>query len=131
MVTKYNAKDCTVTVDGVHITGLGEDMISWEKEEAFFETSVGAQGDIVKSEINNDIHSLTVTVQPTSPQYGYLIGLAKRTDTFPVYVVNKPLGVTVGGTQANIAELPEIAMGKTAEDVAIKFTVFDGDTKVN
>lgn len=130
MLTKYNAKDCTVQVDGVFITGLGEDMISWEKEEAYFETSVGAQGDIVKNEINNDIHTLTVTVQVTSPQYGYLVSLAKRSEPFPVWVSNKPLGITVGGTMANIAEAPPISLKNTAEDAEIKFTVFDGETKV-
>ena len=130
MITKYNAKDCTVMIDGVFITGLGEDMISWEKEEAYFETAVGAQGDVVKNEINNDLHTLSLTVQQTSPQYGFLIGLAKRSEPFPVLVANKPLGITVGGTKANIAEAPEIALGATAEDATISFTVFDGVTKV-
>lgn len=130
MLTKYNAKDCVVTVDGTYITGLGEDMISWEKEEAYFETSVGAQGDIVKNEINNDIHTLTVTVQQTSPQYGFLIGLSNRSEPFPVWVSNKSLGITVGGTMANVAEAPEIALGASAEDASFSFTVFDGTTKV-
>lgn len=130
MITKYNAKDCTITVDGVFITGLGEDMIAWEKEEAYFETSVGAQGDIIKNEINNDIHKLTVTVQQTSPQYKYLVGLQKRSEPFPVWVSNPPMGVTVGGTMANIAEAPEISMGATAADASFVFTVFDGETRV-
>lgn len=128
---RYNAKDCSIVVDGVFITGLGEDMISWEKEEPYFEVSVGAQGDIVKNEINNDIHTLSVTVQQTSPQYGYLIGLVNRSEPFPVWVSNKALGVTVGGSMANVAEAPEIAMGATAEDVTFTFTVFDGTTKTN
>lgn len=130
-IAKYNAKDCTVIVDGVFITGLGEDMISWEKEEAYFETSVGAQGDIVKNEINNTLHTLSVTVQQTSPQYRYLIGLQKRSEPFPVWVANKPLGITVGGTKANIAEAPEIALGATAEDATFAFTVFDGETRTD
>lgn len=128
MLTKYNAKDCVVTVAGTYITSLGEDMISWEKEEAYFETSVGAQGDIVKNEINNDIHKLTVTVQQTSPQYGFLLNLSKRSEPFPVWVVNKALGITLGGAMANVAEAPEIALGASAEDAAFTFTVFDGTT---
>ena len=131
MITRYNAKDCNVIIDDTYITGLGEDMIAWEKEEAFFETSVGAQGDIVKNEINNDIHKLSVTVQQTSPQYGFLYGLAKRSEPFPVWVANKPLGITVGGTKANLAEAPEISMGATAEDATFVFTVFDGVTQTN
>lgn len=129
MLTRYNAKDCTVTVDGTYITGLGEDMITWEKDEAFFESSVGAQGDIVKSTINNDIHKMGITVQQTSPQYGFLINLAARSDEFPVWVTNKALGITVGGTLASLEELPEVALGATAEDVTFSFAVFDGTTK--
>lgn len=127
--TKYNAKDCAITVDGVFITGLGEDMVSWEKAEPYFETSTGAQGDTVKNEINDDVHNLTITVQSTSPQFGYLMSLAKKTDFFPVWVSNKPLGITFGGTMANITEMPEVSLGKTAEDVSFSFTVFDGETK--
>lgn len=56
-ITTYNAKECIVTINGVNITGLGEDMITWEKEEAFFEPVVGAQGDVVKSEINNSLYT--------------------------------------------------------------------------
>ena len=56
LFAKYNAKDTTVTVNGVNITGFGEDMLSIEKDEEFFSTSVGAQGDVVKSEnINSTI----------------------------------------------------------------------------
>lgn len=128
-VTRYNAKDCTVLVDGTYITGLGEDMVSWEKDEAYFETVVGAQGDVVKSEINNDIHTLTVIVQPTSPQFSYLVSLAKRTEPFPVWVVNKALGIRLGGTMANIMEAPEIALGAEAEDAEFTFAVFDGVTE--
>lgn len=128
-VTRYNAKDCVITVNGTYITGLGEDMITWEKEEQYFEPIVGAQGDIIKSEINNDIHNLTIAVQPTSPQFGFLLKLAKSKESFPVWVVNKALGVRLGGTMANIMEAPEIALGAEAEDVEFGFCVFDGITE--
>lgn len=38
----YNAKDISVVINNVNITGLGETMISCEKDEEFFTTSVGA-----------------------------------------------------------------------------------------
>ena len=128
-LTKYNAKDCTVMINDIYVTGLGEDMISWEKEEAFFEPVVGAQGDIVKSEINNDIHTLTLTVQPTSPQLGVLLGLMGKSETFSVWVINKALGIRVGGSKANVQESPGISLGATAEDVEFTITVFDGVTE--
>lgn len=130
-VSRYNAKDCSVIIDGTYITGLGEDMISWEKEEAYFEPSVGAQGDIVKSEINNSIHNLTLTVQPTSPQLRFLINLARSNSTFPVWVINKAMGIRLGGTMANIMEAPEISLGAEAEDMEFTFCVFDGVTEAN
>lgn len=129
MITRYNAKDTTVTVDDVFITGFGENMISWEKTEPYFETAVGAQGDVIKNEVNNDLHTLTITVQQTSPQYGYLVSLSKRAESFPVWATNKTLGITVGGTQANVSEAPEVALGSSAEDATFAFVVFDGITK--
>lgn len=129
-ITRYNAKDTTVIVDNVYITGLGESMVSFAKEEAVSELIVGAQGDIVKSEINNDIHTLTLTVQPTSPQLSHLISLKDRKKTFPVWVINKEMGVTLGGTKACINEMPEISLGASAEDVEITFSILDGSMKV-
>ena len=125
-VTRYNAKDCTITVDGVFITQLGEDMVSFEKEESFFEPVVGAQGDIIKSEINNSIYTLTVTIQPTSPQKEFLLGKLGSKDTFPVWVINKTMGERFGGTMAAIQEMPEIARGAEAEDMEFTFCIFDG-----
>lgn len=125
-VTRYNAKDCTITVDGVFITQLGEDMVSFEKEEAYFEPVVGAQGDIVKSEINNSIYTLTLTIQPTSPQKAFLLNKLGSTETFPIWVVNKSLGERFGGSMAAIQEMPSISRGSEAEDMEFTFCVFDG-----
>ena len=130
-ITRYNAKDTTVIVDNVYVTGLGEEMISYEKEEANSELIVGAQGDIIKSEINNSIYNLTLTVQPTSPQLKHLLSLKNRADTFPVWVINKALGVTLGGSKACINEMPEISLGAEAEDIEITFSVLDGDIKID
>lgn len=125
LFAKYNAKDTTVTVNGVNITGFGEDMLTIEKDEELFSTSVGAQGDVVKSEINNPLGSSTLTIQVTSPQYSMLIDLAKQSDPFPFWYTNKSLGERAGGTMANIKNFPEIARGSEAEDVEIEFQIFD------
>lgn len=130
-ISRYNAKDTSVIVDSVHITGLGEDMISFSKDEAASELIVGAQGDVVKSEINNDIHTLTLTVQPTSPQLSFLMSLKDRKGTFPVWVINKEMGITLGGAQACINEMPEISLGASAEDIEFTFSILDGSMKVN
>lgn len=125
IVATYDAKDTSIVVDGTYITGLGKDMISAEKDEDFFTPSVGAQGDVVKSQINNSLGTVTIYVQPTSPSKNYLMNLAKRTDTFPLWAVNKKLGERFGGTMASMLSFPEIARGAEAEDMEFVFQVFD------
>ena len=125
LLANYDAKDTTVIIDGTYISGLGEDMISVEKDEDFFSTSVGAQGDVVKSQINNSLGQITVYVQPTSPNKSFLMGLTKRKDPFPIWVINKALNERMGGTMANLLSLPEISRGAEAEDMEFVFQVFD------
>jgi hypothetical protein len=125
LIASYDAKDTTITVDGTYVTGLGEDMVSAEKEEDFFSASVGAQGDIVKSQINNTLGTMSIFVQPTSPSKKFLMGLANRAEPFPVWAVNKKLGERFGGTKANLLTYPEIARGAEAEDMEFVFQIFD------
>ncbi|MGI6014364.1 MAG: phage structural protein [Oscillospiraceae bacterium] len=125
IVATYDAKDASVMVDNTYITGLGEDMISAEKDEDFFSPSVGAQGDVIKSQINNPLGQVTIYVQPTSPQKAFLMDLAKRRDPFPLWCINKALGERVGGTMANLLTFPSIERGAEAEDMEFVFQVFD------
>ncbi len=125
-MTQYNAKDCTVMVGGTYITGLGEDMVSFEKDEDLFEPAVGAQGDVVVNVTNNDLYTLTLAVQATCPQKGYLINLARSRQAFPIWVTNKSIGERFGGTQAMVKTLPELTHGAEAEDREFEIQVFDG-----
>ena len=127
-LTRYNAKDTVITVDGVHITGLGENMWNFEKSEALAEDRVGAQGDVCRSEVNNPIYNATIGVQRTSPQYNFLKSLKNRTEPFSILCVNKSLGIKEGGTQALVNEVPASSLGATAEDVEFAFAVYDGDS---
>lgn len=125
--SRYNAKDSSVIVKGVHITGLAEDFWSFEKQEALAEDSVGAQGDVCRNETNNPLWDATVTVQATSPQANFLFGLSKETEPFPIWNINKPLGRKEGGAMALLSEYPSDEQGATAGELAFKFTVYDGD----
>lgn len=129
IIAQYDAKDTSIVIDSTYITGLGEDMISAEKDEDFFSTSVGAQGDVVTSEINNTLGTITVYVQPTSPQKAFLMGLAKRREPFPIWAVNKKLGERFGGTKARLLSFPELSRGAEAEDMEFTFQVFDLDVE--
>lgn len=124
-MTRYDAKDCTVTVNNVYITGLGETMVSGEKDEEFFTSAVGAQGDIVVSANSNEMGTVTVTIQSTSPQKSMLMNLAKNEETFPVWIVNKSLGERFGGSMARLKKYPSMERGKENSDMGFEFTVFD------
>lgn len=124
-VKQYNAKDCVITVDGVYITGLGETMVSGERDNEFFSTAVGAQGDVVINEANNDLGTITLTVQATSPQKGYLINLAKSRAVFPIWVVNKSINERMGGTKASIKNFPSLSQGTEAGEREFSIQVFD------
>lgn len=127
MFRTYNAKDITIIIDGVYITGLGEDCWNFAKEEALAEDGIGAQGDVVRSAVNDPRYTATVVVQQTSPQCNFLFGLKNRTEPFPVWMINKALGRKEGGSMAMVTEVPEDALGATAEDLEFVFTVYDGD----
>ena len=124
-VTQYNAKDCVVTVDSVYITGLGETMVTGEKDEEFFSTSVGAQGDVVINESVNPLGTMTLTVQATSPQKPYLINLAKQGIIFPIWATNKSIGERMGGTKARIKNYPSMEQGTEAGEREFEVAVFD------
>lgn len=124
-VTRYNAKDTVVMVGGVYITGLGEDMISGEKSEDNVSAAVGAQGDVVANEVNNDLGEITITVQGTSPQKPYLLELAKTKEMVEVWVINKNIGEKMGGTQCQIKKTPSLEYSAELADREFTFLVYD------
>ena len=126
-VTKYNAKDCVITVNDVYITGLGEDMVTGAKDEEFTSPTVGAMGDVVVNAINNSLGTITLTVQATCPQKAMLINLARSHAIFPIWVTCKSTGERMGGTQASIKNFPEFAFGAEAEDREFEIQVYDYD----
>lgn len=123
----YDAKNSSIIVDGVNITGLAEDFWSFEKQEALAEDSVGAQGDVCRSTVNNSLYDATITVQTTSPQASFLFSLKNRTEPFSLWNINKKLGRKEGGTMAMMSEAPADEQGAEAGELEFKFTVYDGD----
>ena len=124
-VKTYNPKDCVITVGGVYITGLGEDMVKCEKDEDNFTTKVGAQGDVVVNQSCNDLGTITISVQGTSPQKSYLIGLANAGTLFDIWVLNKSIDEKVGGSQAMVKKTPELGQAAELDDREVEIQVFD------
>lgn len=122
----YNPNDVSVTIDGIYVTGLGEDMIEFEFDEERFEAVVGAQGDVVVNETNNKLATLTLTVQASSPQYKVMLQYAKNGTTFPVWVVNKSIGERCGGTKARFKNPASVSYGAELEDREFEIAIFDG-----
>lgn len=125
MITTYNAKDCVITVNDTYITGLGEDMVSGEKDEDNVSPAVGAQGDVVVNEVNNDLGTITLTVQGTSPQVGYLIDLCNTKELFSIWVNNKSIGTKFGGTNAIMKKTPNLEHGAELSDIEFEISVLD------
>ena len=122
----YNPNDTTVTVNGIYLTGLGEDAISFEFEEERGEAVVGCQGDVVFNETNNKLATMTITIQASSPQYKTLLDYARKGTLFPVWAVNKSIGERCGGTKARFKNPAAISYGSTLEDREFEILVFDG-----
>ena len=125
MYSTYNAKDWAASFDGVNITGFSEEIANGKKDEDFFTPSVGAQGDVVSSEINNDLGEVTITLQRTSPSVPYLKNCARKGVTAPLWCNNLKLKETFGGELARIKNYPEIVAAAEAEDLKFVFAVFD------
>ncbi len=121
----YNAKDCVITFNDVAITCLGEDMVTGEKDEDNFETTVGAQGDVAISEVNNTLGTVTLTVLPNCPQKAMLIEACNNGTIAPLWIKNPSIGERFGGTQARVIKAPKSDHGKTVSSREFQFKVFD------
>lgn len=125
MVTRYNAKECSVEVDDVFITQFGEDMVECEYDEELYEAETGAQGDVIANEKNEPIGTIKVIVQATCPQKSFLNSLKNRTEPFKIWVNLTGLNERMGGNQAKLKKLPSLKRGKTADVLEYEFGVFD------
>lgn len=123
MVTSYDAKDVSVIVNGVYLTGFAEGtFVSFEKTEDNYAISVGAQGDPARAKVNNPLGTITVTLQQTSPQVSYLNNLARSGKIIEARVMHKGTGTEkVGGTQCFI--LKEAAGEFSNEISSREFTI--------
>ena len=126
----YNFKDWLVEINGVTITAITEDGVSWEKAEANGEAKIGALGDVIWQVRNQDVYNLTVTVLANCPQLSQIVSLFRTTTPFPVSAVNKNLGMSLTGTMALFEEEPSLEFGVEAGDIELKICVFDGKTNV-
>lgn len=125
MVKEYDPKDCVVLVDGNTLTGLSEDMVTGEKDEDNFETAVGAQGDVVVNVSRNELGTVTVTLQATSPFNSVLKNMAATRAVCSIWVNHTGLNERFGGNKAMVKKTPSVELGTEAGDREYEFQVFD------
>ncbi|UVI28168.1 DUF3277 family protein [Paenibacillus spongiae] len=124
--TTFDAKAVTVTVGGVYLTGFADSMVEIEKDEDNWEVKVGAQGDTVRTKVNNPLGTISVTLLQTSPQVAYLDRLANTGELVPISVINAgPPKESVTVTEAFIKKPAPRAYGNEAEDREYEFQCMD------
>ncbi|WP_128102788.1 phage protein [Paenibacillus sp. DCT19] len=124
--TTYDAMSVTITVDGVYLTGFSEDMVEVEKDEDNYDVKVGAQGDTVRTKVNNPLGTCTITLLPTSPQVTYLDGLANSGKLVPVTIINAgPPKETITCTEAFVKKPAARTYGNEAEDREYELVLMD------
>jgi hypothetical protein len=122
----YDPMDVSVIVGGVFLTGFGEDLVTVAKDEENFSTSVGAQGDVVRTKVNNPLGTITVTLQGTSPQVPYLDSLGNSNKIVPVSVVYSGTPKqTNTATQAYLKKPADREYGAEAGDRSYEFQCLD------
>ncbi|KEQ22876.1 phage structural protein [Paenibacillus tyrfis] len=126
MAKTYSAKDVSVIVDGVYLTGFGESMVEVEKSESNFEPKVGAQGDVVRAQVHNNLGTIKVTLQQLSPQISYLDRLANSGKLVPVSVIYSGTPKeTSSATEAYVTKPAGRKYSKETEDREYEFQCLD------
>ncbi|WP_322925317.1 phage structural protein [Paenibacillus campi] len=124
----YDPKDVTLQVGGVFITEFSEDMIEIEKDEENYSVKVGAQGDPLRSKVNNPLATMTVTLLMSSPQVEYMTKLARTGELVPVSCIhNGTPKETTTATEAFVKKLPTRTYGSEAEDREFELQLMDMD----
>lgn len=122
----YDPKDVTMQVDGVFVTGFSEDMIEIDKDEERFTVKVGAQGDVLRSKVNNPLATITLTLQPDSPQVPFITELARSGKLFPITVIYAgEQKETTTVTEAFVKKEPTRTYGSEAEDREFEIQCLD------
>lgn len=127
----YDARKVVTTVDGVFITGYADgSFVKSSKDNDNFEASSSAQGDAVISVNGDQMGTIEITLNQTSPSVSYLDGLANSRALVPVWVnSNNEVKEVSGGTKAMITKPSDKEYGKSATNRVYTIKVFDYSVK--
>lgn len=119
-VRTYASSRVLVIIGGVPMTGLGPDtFISIAPAADRVTAASGADGEIARSVSSNRMHTMTVTLQQTSPSNDILSAFASVDDltggaVIPVLVQDLTGRTLFAASQAWISGLPTIEFGAEA-----------------
>ena len=129
MVTSYDAKDVSVIVNGIYLTGFADGtFVSYSKDEEQFSTTVGALGDVARAKVNNPLGTITVTLQQTSPQVSMMNNLAMSGKLVEARVIHKGSNTEkVGGVQCFVMKPASGEYGSEISNREFTINVLDYD----
>ncbi len=122
-VTNYDPKEVSVVVDGGFLTCIGEDGVTCEKDEDVITESVGAQGDVCYTKVANDLGTITVAVQPESPDIQRLDQLANTVKEVAVWVMYR--SEKTGGSKCIVKKPGNREYGGEGADREYEIRVLD------
>jgi len=125
-VVKYDPKEVQVIIDGAILTGFADGtFVTASREEERYEEYVGAHGEVTRSKNANPLGTITVTLKHTSPSNQLLGRLARRDALFPIRVVDRNDGSTVGGSDAWLVNPADYERGDETEEREWEIRVAD------
>jgi hypothetical protein len=123
-IVEYDSNEVNVIVGGRYITGMAEGtFVEGSKDENNVNATVGAKGDIGISKVNNTLGTITLTLQQTSPDIGYLDSLANKRSIVPIQVIAP--NEKFGGTKAMVLKPSDASFSDEIEDREYEIQVFD------
>ncbi|NMB25456.1 MAG: DUF3277 family protein [Firmicutes bacterium] len=132
MADLHDPREVIVTVNGTEIVGFAEGtFVEGEQNEERFATHVGAKGEVTWVRNADDTGLITLTLKHNSPSNAYLHEQYKSQDedgaeiSISVQDRNFDGDVSVSGSEAKIAKLPNFARGAEVEEVEWEFLVAD------
>lgn len=130
-IATYDAKEVSVIVGGINITGFAEDtIVKASKKENNSSESVSAQGDVGVAITNNTLGEITIPLNQTSPSIAYLNNLANTNKIVDVWVKsNNDVKETVGGTKARVVKPADVEFSSKISNREFKFSVYDYTVK--
>lgn len=131
VVGTYDARNVTTTVNGVFLTGYADSsFVKCTKDNDNFEATASAQGDVGVSINGDNLGTIEITLNQTSPSIPYLTQLANSRTMFPIWVTsNNQVKEVHGGTKAMIKKVADAEYGKSISPRVYTIQVFDYQSK--